>query len=146
MCSSDLGAILRGQHRSDVVGNILRPLALLQDLPVDQPHAPAVAIDVARVGVAMDEAAGLLTNLSGERLERTLELPRVLDRSGQILALRAIEQGLESRERHDRGAADLVEETRDPLCLEDDAALPGSGVKPGKLIEAFARLVGRERC
>ena len=54
------GAILRGQHRGDVVGHVLRPFAFLQDLPVDQSNLVAVAIEVARVGIAVDEATRLL--------------------------------------------------------------------------------------
>ena len=51
-------AILRGQHRGQMVGNILSPFALLQDLPVDNSQSRGgepicfVAINVAGVRIA----------------------------------------------------------------------------------------------
>ena len=43
------------QDRAKMIGDIKRPAAALQQLPIDQPRAVRCAEDVARVAVAVDE-------------------------------------------------------------------------------------------
>ncbi len=111
-------AVFGGKHGGDVVGDILRPFALLQDLPVDQPDTFGEGVDIARVGIAVDEAGGAFAHLSGERLQACLQAGGIAYRGWQRLALGAVEHGLQRGQRNERLRADLVEKAGHGVLFE----------------------------
>ena len=89
-------AVFGRQHSGEMIGNVHRPIALLQNLPIDQSQrAIGLTIDIPRMGIAVDKAQRASPNFGGKAFQSPLQSRGIADGGVQLFTARPVEQGLQ---------------------------------------------------